>query len=68
MANIRDQDSWVHREHPEEATKKAKELVRMAVAKARLIQPLKESSISVVNRALVIGRWDGWDDGSIGAG
>ncbi|MCJ7790193.1 MAG: heterodisulfide reductase, partial [Candidatus Atribacteria bacterium] len=36
MANIRDQDSWVHRREPEKATEKAKDLVRMAVAKACL--------------------------------
>ena len=34
MANIRDQDSWVHQGEPEKATAKAKDLVRMAVAKA----------------------------------
>jgi len=55
MANIRDQCSWVHKEYPEEATEKAKGLVRMAVAKARLFQPLKELSIGVVDKALVIG-------------
>ena len=55
MANIRDQCSWVHKEYPEGATEKAKELVKMAVAKARLIQPLTELSVSVVNKALVIG-------------
>jgi len=55
MANIRDQCSWVHKGQPELATEKAKELVKMAVAKARLIQPLTELSVSVVNKALVIG-------------
>ena len=37
MANIRNQDSWVHRNNPELATQKAKDLVRMAVTKAALI-------------------------------
>lgn len=55
MANIRDQDSWVHMKLPEEATEKAKDLVRMAVAKARLIQPLETRSVDVVKRGLVIG-------------
>ncbi len=39
MANIRDQCSWVHMHEPEEATDKAKDLVRMAVAKANLSSP-----------------------------
>ncbi|MEW5760427.1 MAG: FAD-dependent oxidoreductase, partial [Candidatus Thermoplasmatota archaeon] len=55
MANIRDQCSWVHMNLPKEATEKAKELVRMIVAKARLIQPLKKATIPVNNSALVIG-------------
>ena len=37
MANIRDQDSWVHQQEPERATAKAKDLVRMAVARAALL-------------------------------
>jgi heterodisulfide reductase subunit A-like polyferredoxin len=55
MANIRDQCSWVHRDHPEEATEKAKDLVKMAVAKARLIHPLKELTIPVIQKGLIIG-------------
>lgn len=55
MANIRDQCSWVHMREPEEATQKAKDLVRMAVAKARLIQPLKKPQVKVTPAALVIG-------------
>jgi len=55
MANIRDQCSWVHMHEPEAATEKAKELVRMAVAKARLLQPLKKPKIDVTPAALVIG-------------
>ncbi len=55
MANIRDQCSWVHMHEPEAATEKAKELVRMAVAKARLLEPLEKASIPVNNQALVIG-------------
>jgi len=55
MANIRDQCSWVHMHEPEAATVKAKDLVRMAVAKARLLEPLQKGSISVNNAALVIG-------------
>ena len=55
MANIRDQCSWVHMHEPEKATEKAKDLVRMAVAKASLIEPLKLLSLPVNRRALVIG-------------
>jgi heterodisulfide reductase subunit A-like polyferredoxin len=55
MANIRDQDSWVHGNDPEAATIKARDLVRMAVARAGLLKPLKEKKISINRRALVIG-------------
>jgi len=55
MTNIRDQCSWVHMHEPEKATEKAKDLVRMAVAKARLIEPLKQLSLSINHSALVIG-------------
>ncbi len=55
MANIRNQDSWVHAGEPEKATDKAKDLVRMAVAKAGLLQPLDEVQLSVTPAALVIG-------------
>ena len=55
MANIRNQDSWVHANNPERATKKANDLVRMAVARAAALQPLVEKKIPVDKRALVIG-------------
>ncbi|MBW1868352.1 MAG: CoB--CoM heterodisulfide reductase iron-sulfur subunit A family protein, partial [Deltaproteobacteria bacterium] len=55
MANIRNQCSWVHSKEKEEATIKSKDLVRMAVARANLIQPLPQPTISVDNKALVIG-------------
>ena len=55
MANIRDQCSWVHRDFPEEATEKAKDLVRMAVAKVRLFEPLQRKSMEFCHDALVIG-------------
>ncbi|KMY67595.1 heterodisulfide reductase [Desulfocarbo indianensis] len=55
MANIRNQDSWVHAGEPEKATEKAKDLVRMAIAKAALLQPLQEVRLSVNPAALVIG-------------
>ncbi len=55
MANIRDQCSWVHMFEPEKATEKSKDLVRIAIAKARLLEPLQKSSIPVTKSALVIG-------------
>lgn len=55
MVNIRDQCSWVHAHEPVEATAKAKDLLRMAVAKARLLYPLPEQTVPVIPKALVIG-------------
>ncbi len=55
LANIRDQCSWVHREFPAQATDKAKDLVRMAVAKSRLTEPLQRKSLEFNHDALVIG-------------
>ncbi len=55
MANIRNQDSWVHAQSPQRATTKAKELVHMAVARAGTLGPLQEKVIPVNPRALVIG-------------
>lgn len=55
MANIRDQCSWIHMEQPDAATAKAKDLVRMAVAKARLLVPLRRVEVDIAQRALVIG-------------
>jgi heterodisulfide reductase subunit A-like polyferredoxin len=55
MANIRNQDSWVHSEDPGQATDKARELIRMAVSRAGTLSPLQEKVITVNQRALVIG-------------
>ncbi|NIS70366.1 MAG: FAD-dependent oxidoreductase [Proteobacteria bacterium] len=55
MANIRDQCSWVHMRDKAIATEKAKDLVRMAVARARVIEPLTEQSLEVIQKGLVIG-------------
>lgn len=55
MANIRDQCSWVHQHKREEATEKAMDLVRMAVANAALLIPLEEQTLDVNNHGLVIG-------------
>jgi heterodisulfide reductase subunit A2 len=55
MANIRDQCSWVHMHEYDKATLKAKDLVRMAVAKSRLLEPLQTRSVPITKSALVIG-------------
>lgn len=55
MTNIRDQCSWVHMNEPEAATEKAKDLVRMAVAKATLLDPVQNVTLDVNHSALVIG-------------
>jgi len=55
MANIRDQCSWVHMNDPVAATEKAKDLVRMAINKARELQPLQRITLPVTPAVLVIG-------------
>jgi len=55
MANIRNQCSWVHSADSEAATAKAKDLVRMAVAKAVRLDPLDEVRLDVIQAGLVIG-------------
>jgi heterodisulfide reductase subunit A len=54
MANIREHDSWVA-EEPDEATRKAVDLVRMKVKKVAKLQPLEEIRLPVTRKALVIG-------------
>jgi heterodisulfide reductase subunit A len=55
MANIRNQCTWVHQEVPDKATDKCEDLIRMGVAKARMLEPLKYLTVAVNKRALVIG-------------
>jgi heterodisulfide reductase subunit A-like polyferredoxin len=55
MVNIRDQCSWVHIQEPERATQKAKDLVRMGVAKARLLNPLDVRELEINHDVMVIG-------------
>jgi heterodisulfide reductase subunit A-like polyferredoxin len=55
MANIRNQNSWVHSTEPEAATRKAKDLVRMAVARAAILNSLKGKVVPINKRALVVG-------------
>ena len=55
MANIRNQCSWVHSDNRDAATQKAKDLVRMAVAKAWRLDPLEEVRLDVNEAGLVVG-------------
>ncbi len=55
MANIRNQLAWVHAAQAEYATRKAKDLVRMAAAKAALLEPVPPVSVRITPQALVIG-------------
>jgi len=55
MANIREFASWCHQSDPQAATERAKDAVRMAVAKVRLLQPLETIEVNVTHRALVVG-------------
>ncbi|MCJ7774568.1 MAG: FAD-dependent oxidoreductase, partial [Desulfobacterales bacterium] len=55
MCNIRNQDSWVHKNNPELATEKAKDLIRMAISKVALMEPLEEAELQVNQTAMVIG-------------
>jgi len=55
MANIRNQCSWVHKDHKEDATEKAKGLTKIAVGKARLLEPLYTIALDVEQKALIIG-------------
>ena len=55
MANIREHCSWVHSKEKEDATRKAKDIVRMAVARATHLEPLQEFDLPVNKTALVVG-------------
>jgi heterodisulfide reductase subunit A len=55
MANVRNMDSWVHKNEKEAATEKAFDMVDMAVAKARYLEPLEEMEIPVTHTAVVVG-------------
>ncbi len=55
MAKIREHCSWVHTHQPKEATEKAKDLVKMAVSRVRVLQAQEELKVSVTRSTLVIG-------------
>lgn len=55
IVNLREQVSWPHSQEPEKATEKAKALVRMGVARAKLLEPLEKRTVSVDKSVLVLG-------------
>lgn len=55
MVSIREGSSWVHYDNPEAATEKAKDMIRMAVARARNLEPLEKMRGEVKQQALVVG-------------
>ncbi len=55
LVNIRNQVSWVHQNQPEEATKKACDLIRMYLAKVINLKPLKIQKVKVLQSSLIIG-------------
>jgi heterodisulfide reductase subunit A len=55
MANIREHCSWVHLYDKASATEKAKDLVKMAVAKVALLEPAEEIEVPIERKTLIIG-------------
>ena len=55
IANIRDQDTWVHRDHPDQATAKAEDLIRMAIAGVAKRRPLPDYLLPMNKNILVVG-------------
>jgi heterodisulfide reductase subunit A len=55
IVNLREHVSWVHSEEPEKATEKAKDLVKMGVARVKLLEPLEKRRVSVERSVLVVG-------------
>jgi heterodisulfide reductase subunit A len=55
FVNIRDQCTWVHMKHPEEAYIKAQDLIKMGAAKALQLEPLEKTTVDITPTAVVIG-------------
>ncbi|KPL19526.1 MAG: hypothetical protein AMJ92_02700 [candidate division Zixibacteria bacterium SM23_81] len=55
MANLREHCSWVHINEPKKATQKAMDLVAMAAARAKLLEPQMETKVPVIQKTMVIG-------------
>ena len=55
IANLREQCSWIHQNDPKAATEKAIDLIRMAVARVKLLEPLQEPVVEVKKASLIVG-------------
>lgn len=55
QVNLREHVSWCHMREPEAATEKAKDLVRMSVARASKLESLPIKCVRVAPRTLVVG-------------
>jgi len=55
LVNIREHCSWIHQQEPEKATEKAKDIVRMGVARVKQLAPLSKQQLSLEHNALVLG-------------
>lgn len=55
MTNIREHVSWVHRDEPEAATEKAKELIAMSVAQVQTLEAQPELDVPVTQAAMIVG-------------
>ncbi len=55
LADIREQCSWCHMGQREEATKKAIRLVKMMIAKVKLLQPIQAETVAVTPASLIVG-------------
>ncbi|MBD3404923.1 MAG: FAD-dependent oxidoreductase [Candidatus Lokiarchaeota archaeon] len=55
IANLREHDSWIHSNEPEAATEKAIDLVKMAIARARLLEALDEPVVDIKKSTLIVG-------------
>jgi heterodisulfide reductase subunit A len=55
IANIREHNSWIHSNDPEAATEKAIDLIRMAIARTRLLEPLEEPEVTIKKATMIVG-------------
>ncbi|MCK5605356.1 CoB--CoM heterodisulfide reductase iron-sulfur subunit A family protein, partial [Candidatus Pacearchaeota archaeon] len=55
LTNLREHVSWVHPSEPVEATVKAKDMLRGAIARTCRLEPLLKEKIPIVQKAVVIG-------------
>jgi len=55
IANIREHNSWIHSDDPEAATEKAIDLIRMGIARTRLLEPLTEIEVTIKKATMIVG-------------